>query len=131
MKQFDLQEYLKNPGQKIVTRDGRAARILCTDRNYDNYPVVALVQVQLRGGQLRDDPYCYTKDGLYLDHSENSKDLFFAPEKKVGWINIYRSTTLETVCSPGCVFNTEEEALCHQTTRVMKYLGTCKIEWEE
>lgn len=58
-------------------------------------------------------------------------DIVFAPEKKVGWINIYRSTTLETVCSPGCVFNTEEEALCHQTTRVMKYLGTCKIEWEE
>lgn len=42
MKQFDLQEYLKNPQKKIVTRDGERARIICTDRN-PNYPIVALV----------------------------------------------------------------------------------------
>lgn len=28
MKQFDLQEYLKNPTRPIITRDGRAARII-------------------------------------------------------------------------------------------------------
>lgn len=128
MKQFDLQEYLKNPGRKIVTRDGRAARILCTDRKDEHYPIVALIEI--RAG-IKEYGYFYTANGAYLEDTENSRDLFFAPEKKVGWINIYRSTTLETVCSPGCVFNTEEEALCHQTTRVMKYLGTCKIEWEE
>ena len=90
MKEFSLKEYLEHPNREVVTREGRAARIICTDRNYDKYPVVALVQEQLRSGQFRDDPYCFTKDGLYLDHSETSKDLFFAPEKKEGWLSIYR-----------------------------------------
>ena len=30
MKEFDLQEYLKHPSQKVVTRDGRKVRIICT-----------------------------------------------------------------------------------------------------
>ena len=32
MKQFNLEEYLKDPNKKVVTRDGRNARIVCTDR---------------------------------------------------------------------------------------------------
>lgn len=33
MEQFNLDEYLKNPDRKIVTRDGcYAVRILCTDK---------------------------------------------------------------------------------------------------
>ena len=32
MKQFSLKEYLNNPSRKVVTRDGRNARIICTDR---------------------------------------------------------------------------------------------------
>ena len=35
MKQFDLQEYLKNPSRKVATRDGRDVRIICT--NYDSF----------------------------------------------------------------------------------------------
>lgn len=31
MRQFDLDEYLKNPNRKVVTRDGRSVRIVCTD----------------------------------------------------------------------------------------------------
>lgn len=132
MKQFNLDEYLKNPDRKIVTREGRAARILCTDRNYDNYPVVALVQVQLCQGQPREDPYCYTKDGLYLDHSETSKDLFFAPEKKEGWINIYKIKSTRNPCiSPGLqVYNTKEEAEAARGSNT-DYISTVKIQWEE
>lgn len=129
MKQFNLGEHLKNPDRKIVTRNGCAARILCTDRNYDNYPVVALVQVQLRQGQPREDPYCYTKDGLYLDHSETSKDLFFAPEKKEGWINIYKHNSKIT---PGSqVYNTKEEAESAIGSGLVDYISTVKIQWEE
>lgn len=128
MKQFDLQEYLKNPGRKIVTREGRAARILCTDRNYDNYPVVALVQVQLCQGQLREDTYCYTKDGLYLDHSETSKDLFFALEKKTGWINLYKDGDKTVI---GNVYPFELEELAKEAMSDKDYIATCKIEWEE
>ena len=31
MKQFNLEEYLKNPSRKVITRDGREARIMCTE----------------------------------------------------------------------------------------------------
>ena len=31
MKQFSLEEYLANPSKKVVTRDGRNVRIICTD----------------------------------------------------------------------------------------------------
>lgn len=45
MKHFDLQEYLKNPGKKIVTRKGKSVRIICTNRLDDRYPVVAFIRL--------------------------------------------------------------------------------------
>ena len=41
MKPFNLKEYLVNPLRKIVTRDGRPVRILCTDVK-GHCPVLAL-----------------------------------------------------------------------------------------
>ena len=43
MKRFSLDEYLKNPSKKVVTRLGRSARIICTDANM-KYPIVALIK---------------------------------------------------------------------------------------
>ena len=31
MKQFNLEEYLKNPNQKVIARDGRNVKILSTN----------------------------------------------------------------------------------------------------
>lgn len=42
MKEFSLEEYLKNPNRKIVTRDGRDVRIICTDRRGGDHPILAL-----------------------------------------------------------------------------------------
>ena len=42
MKQFNLDEYLQNPSRKVVTRDGRKVRIVCTDKK-GACPIVALV----------------------------------------------------------------------------------------
>lgn len=125
MKQFNLQAFLKNPTRPIITRDGNRARIVCTDRNHKDYPIVALVLIG------RTERMCgYREDGMYLDATPSSMDLFFDPTKKEGWVNIYKTTTLETICSPGSVFNTKEEALSHKSG-VLEYVGTCKIEWEE
>ena len=44
MKQFNLEEYLKNPSRKVVTGDGRNARIVCTDVKDDDYPILVLVE---------------------------------------------------------------------------------------
>ena len=80
MKQFDLKEYLANPSRKVVTRSGRAVRIICTDRRGTNYPVIALVEFD-----WGEDPIGYTKDGKYRIRDKSDGDLFFAPEKHKGW----------------------------------------------
>lgn len=86
MEQFNLEEYLRNPNRKIITRDGRSVRIICTDRNpdrypvdgYGNYPIIALVQ-----GEFREDVLCYTENGLFLYGSEEKEDLFFDPKGRI------------------------------------------------
>ena len=47
MKEFSLEEYLKNPNRKIVTRDWRNVRIICTDRQGEGRPILALCFVFL------------------------------------------------------------------------------------
>ena len=42
MKEFNLQEQLANPSQKVMTRDGRKARIVCTDMKNEQ-PILALI----------------------------------------------------------------------------------------
>ena len=45
MRFFNLEEYLKNPSQKVVTRDGREVRIICTDmKSYDDDKIVTLIK---------------------------------------------------------------------------------------
>ena len=43
MEQFSTEEYLKNPNRKVVTRDGKNARVICTDRVCSTHPVLALL----------------------------------------------------------------------------------------
>ena len=118
MKAFSLEEHLKNPNRKVVTRNGRSARIICTDAK-GNYPIVALIE---EGGY--DNALSYTKDGRLYAGESNVYDLFFAPEKHEGWVNVYRDFD-DVMC--GSVFATEEDAKCKAKTAI----ATVKIEWEE
>ena len=122
MKEFNLQEYLANPSQKIMTRDGRKARILCTDMK-NKQPVLALVT---EGD--REDIHFYYQNGVWCNDFPNHKlDLVFAPTKKKGWINVYRSTN-DLYC--GDVFETKEKA--EKMGKLSKnYITTIKIEWKE
>lgn len=125
MKQFDLQEYLKNPQKKIVTSDGESARIICTDRNPD-YPIVALVGKKTIVN-------CYTKKGKYFgDAVSHSRDLFFAPEpktKKVGWMNVCKYGDDQHFSLVGGVIHpTREQALTESPDYVV---DTIQIRWEE
>ena len=44
MKPFKLDENLKNPSRKLITRDGRkATKVLCTNAK-GRFPIVALVE---------------------------------------------------------------------------------------
>ena len=124
MKQFNFEEYLANPSRKVVTRDGRSVRICCTDRKSEEQPIVALI-----ASLTEDSEYVgtYSKDGIWISYGCASElDLFFVPEKKVGWVNVYRQDD-RLLC--GTVYNTESEANLH--SRSAGYLATIKIEWEE
>lgn len=79
MEQFNLEEYLENPNQKIVTRDGRSVRIICTNRKSENCPIVTLIQDSTDDFE---DVYYYTIDGKGVIRGDESMDLFFATEKQ-------------------------------------------------
>ena len=121
MKQFSLEEYLKDPSRKVVTRDGKAVRIICTNKESENYPIVALVKKVECGEEIR----CYTKNGEYID-CKISYDLFFVPEKHEGWINIYKGIRFYGAA----IYSSKEEAL-KEGNHLNGYITTTKIEWEE
>ena len=126
MKQFDLKEYLANPSRKVVTRDGRNVRILCTDREDLDFPIITLIKKKLGGGEVI---YAHTKDGLYCNTCSTIHDLFFAPEKHEGWINIYRNED-EDYYKGMVIFSSKEDAI-EKGRRFSDYITTTKIEWEE
>ena len=122
MKQFNLAECLKNPERKIVTREGYPATIVSTTFHQENYPVVAEVCFS---SYDKKQSYSFTANGLFLDSSEDSRDLFFAPEKHEGWVNIYPGPFTGVV-----VYKSEEDAK-HCANANAKVIATVKIEWEE
>ena len=122
MKQFNLEEYLKNPNRKIITRDGKSARIICVNQISEDYPIVVLIR-----NKDKEVIECYTKDGKFLENDIHNRDLFFVTEKKEGWINLFKINSAMTI---GEIYNTEEEAKS-AIAKSLVYISTVKIEWEE
>ena len=122
MKQFNLEEYLKNPLRKIVTRDGRNARIVCTDKKGFN-PILALVT---RHDSNAEDIYLYTKNGELSEGNSTKSSLFFSPEKHERWVNLYKED--DNIYASMDTFKTKEEA---EAVSCSSYIATVKVEWEE
>ena len=114
MKPFSIKEHLEHPEWKVVTREGKPVRILCTDLDDNDYPVAAVV------GNFHVDKY--TAEGLFHAGRETKYGLFFAPEKHEGWINIYPDSSI------GGIYTSEEEA---RNAASPSCISTIKIEWEE
>ena len=119
MKPFNLEDYLKNPSRKIVTRGGSKVKIHCTNFMGVN-PVIAEIE---GSGESRS----FGIDGRYFSNDTSVRDLFFAPEKHEGWVNVYKwgddyRYTRE-------VFSSEERAL--MSVKGCDCVATIKIEWEE
>lgn len=126
MRQFGLEEYLKNPNRKVVTRNGQSARIICTDKIGKNKPVVALVYDEYREEEYG---YNYYSNGKIRLQEDNNLDLFFAPTKHEGWQNIYRDYD---DYYGGDIYSTEQEAKeAIDDDEDDTYVATIKIEWEE
>ena len=123
MKPFSLEEYIKNPSRKVVTRDGREVKIHCTNYYLGNQCVIAEIEDIGRSFSFNQygQPYGYVE--------ENPLDLFFLPEKKEGYVNILK---VDNCCYLGSstIFNSEEEA-GEAGKSYLNYATTAKIEWEE
>lgn len=118
LKEFNLEA--AKAGKPVCTRDGRKARIICFDTiNKGNYPIIALLED--KGCEAI---FYYNKDGKCNVGTE--RDLMMLPEKKEGWINIYKDFE-DTVC---CAYLTKEDALKNRSIEY-GYITTIKIEWEE
>ena len=126
MKEFNLEEYLKNPSQKVVTRDGREVRIICTDAKGE-YPIIALIP-----DKQEELVYRYLRNGRRLTYTDSPLDLCFPTKKKEGWVNIYKDNI--TTFTSSKIHATEKEAQ-EEASEVLKEFGkfitTLKIEWEE
>ena len=109
-----------------MTRDGRNARIICTDRtdNVNFYHIIALLKDKFKEKEIA---FYYTMDGRCSDNHENKFDLFFAPEKHEGWINVSRE---EYGYEGGLIYDSKEDA--EKIAKVNKCcIATIKVEWEE
>lgn len=123
MKPFNLDEYLDNPSRKVVTRDRKPVRILCTDARRGD-PIIALVS-----DESTDYLFTYNQDGTESKDSGGSRDLFFAPKKGEGWVNVYKIADTDQL-EASCIFSTKEEAEFYRGDNP-NYVATTKIEWEE
>ena len=124
MKQFNLEEYLKNPSRKVVTRDGReVTRILCTDAKSKNYPIVALIKSE---DEKEEYPLRYTVNGQYCPGYKQQYDLFFVTEKHEGWGVISGPSLFSSI------FSSKKEAEEYIERAGTKNTATiAKIEWED
>ena len=123
MKPFNLEEYLKNPTKKVITGSGKSVRIICTNKLDSTTPIIALIH---KGSE--EVIQLYTKEGKVTNKYPCFEyDLFFAPVKKEGWINLFKVNSTMTT---GEIYNTEEEAKS-AIAKSLVYISTVKIEWEE
>ena len=78
-----------DPEKPVQTRNGRKARIICTDlKEYAHGDTVMALIEQDDGSE---DWTTYRSSGRYVDGMEDSQDLINIPEKR--WVNVnkYRS----------------------------------------
>ena len=125
MKEFNLEEYLNNPSQKVVTRDRREVRIICTDMKSE-YPLIALA---INKDNNKESLLNYKENGKYF-YATSENDLFFAPVKREGWINVYKGVIEKSSSYVGKrIYQSKEEAIKNKVSD--NHITTIKIEWEE
>ena len=123
MKQFNLEEYLKNPSRKVVTRDGRNVTIHCTNYYIGDHCIIAEIE-----GDNYSQPF--NRNGKVRGCENNHLDLFFAPEKHEGWVNIFVDAVGNPSITDLRIFTSKEDAEKEGMNKKW-YIKTAKIEWEE
>ena len=123
LKLFDFEA--AKQGKPVCTRNGRKARIICFDAEGE-HPIIALVT-----DGVQEYPYNYTKEGYYhTEGVETMADLMMLPEKKEGWVNVYReeSNNNERLIEQ-TIYKTRKDAFDNACPK--GYITTTKINWKE
>lgn len=123
LKEFDLEA--AKAGKPVCTRDGRKARIICFDAKC-NKPIVALIYDCNKETVLQ-----YLENGRFFVDQIDKYDLMMLPQKKEGWVNVYKSYNVgKKIPCMASIYPTKEEAKKSSVVG-FDYVDTVKIEWEE
>lgn len=123
LKPFDLEA--AKAGKLVCTRDGRKARIICFDAKC-NKPIVALIYDCNKETVLQ-----YLENGRFFVDQIDKYDLMMLPQKKEGWVNVYKSYNVgKKIPCMASIYPTKEEAKKSSVVG-FDYVDTVKIEWEE
>jgi hypothetical protein len=123
---FDLAR--ANKGDKVIYRDGRAVRILCTDAP-GREPIITVSE----GSGI----ISHSSDGMYLHREVSEFDLFMVPVEKKGWIALFESKDdynmgeYSTECTH--VYDTERLLLDHikKSWSAFRVKDIKEISWTE
>lgn len=132
LRPFDLEA--AKAGKPVCTRDGRKARIISFDRKFlfkgVSYPIIALVEDTAKEETI----YGYNEKGKVIIENDTpyKDDLMMLPQKKEGWVNVYKSHERGNTISfiVASIYPTKEEAKKSYVVE-FDYVDTVKIEWEE
>lgn len=123
MKPFDLEA--AKAGKPVYTRDGRKVRIICFDAKCIK-PIVALIYDCNKETVLQ-----YLENGRFFVDQIDKYDLMMLPQKKEGWVNVYKSYNVgKKIPCMASIYPTKEEAKKSSVVG-LDYVDTVKIEWEE
>lgn len=127
MKPFNLEEALA--GKPVVMRDGRKVQRIVHLPELRGYPLVAVIDGELKFYTDSGEHICSSASDLLMDDDP--------PKKCVGWVNLWRSGSQRdyVIVGNGTVFASDKDARHavgqKPVTWGFKYVACVKIEWEE
>ena len=125
LKPFDIQK--AREGKPVCTRDGAKARIICFDAKSDA-PIIALITAD-DGTEITFD---YLSDGTFFNSENPDNDLMMLPEKKEGWVNVYRDCDGANITKDDNIYSSKDAAIASaQIIDRDNYVATTIIRWEE
>ena len=121
LKPFNLDA--AKQGKPVCTRDGRKARIICFDRKDKFSHIVALIT----NPDGREIIWGYEDNGACSNDNKDN-DLMMLPEKKEGWVNVYKG--IDGVTFSKHPYTSKDEAI-KKSGILFGRIDTIKVSWEE
>jgi len=85
-----------DPTKPVQTRSGLPVRIICTDCNDDNFPIIALVNQTYD----RETLLSVRADGRFYEGLEHRSDLINAPEVTKKYRRVYKGSSSAIMSGP-------------------------------